>query len=365
MNRLDETHQRDVHGWSPWRSALATTMVVAMGVLMGLFFMWLPTEGTTLGIDLLVDAFRDGTIVYREEFGLLNPPWSVLPMLLLGWFPADFAWGVIAYLFLLLLLLAVPRFLSRWRFWLGIALLTTSYPALRMIADAQFEWLVVAGLLLIWHGYARQSAWVTAFGLLHATAKPQMVWFAMLVVGLFILQTWPLRRWLWLGALVSGVVGAALLWKGPAWWVAINNFAFDDSLIDASLSGTFARLGVPTVIFAVVWGLVFLASSVLLFRSSRTLSREQLGFAVITGMLLAPYTGGNGAIVPLAIGVITQLEQRFVATIGIFAAVNAGFFLNRPAFAPILMYYITATFVLIWLFLAWVIFMDDVKKSAC
>ena len=313
---------------------LVLALIFGASVMM-LFFTWLPTEGTTLGIDVLVGAFEGGTIHYAERFGLLNPPWSVLPMIPLGLLPRDAAWGLQVFVLLVILLLCVPRSEKRWQFSLQTLIIVTAFPTLRIMVDGQLEFLIIAGTLLIWVSYDRQMPLLMAIGVLLATAKPQAVYIMMFILALFILQEWSFSRWFTMGLLVLSVVGLTLLWKGHAWWVAINNFAFNNTLIDSSLNGAFARLGLPFTVFLMAWVILLGLTIALIYRSERTLSREKLAFLLTASMLLAPYTGGNGVLVPLAIGILPLMYKRLGLSVGALLLINLGYLLNQAVFVPI------------------------------
>ena len=338
--------------------------VLVSAIMMMAFFMWLPIEGTTLGIDLLMSAFDGGRLYYKEIFGLLNPPWSVLPLLPLGFLPDKAGWGLLVYSLLGVLLLSVPRTEKRWLFWLQTLILITAFPTLRIIADGQLEVLVIGGLLLLHFAYKRQQPVLMAIAVLLATAKPQSVFIVMLVLGIYILQTWPVRKWLLFGVVTVGVVGATLLWKGQEWLVAVSNFQFTNTLIDVSLSGALDRFGAPLWVFGVLWLSIFSVSLWLIFQGNRALSREKLAFLVVTSMLLAAYQGGNGILVPLAIGIITLLNRRVWFAVAMIILIDAGYSLNRGVFIPIFSYYITSVLLLMWAGLAWHLYETEIAERS-
>jgi hypothetical protein len=245
-------------------------------------------------------------------------------------------------------------------FWLQAILLITAFPTLRIIADAQLDVLVIAGLLLVHYAYKRQSPLLLAIAVLLATAKPQSVQITMIVLGLYILQTWPVRKWLTFGAITLAVVGRTMLWKGREWLIAIGNFQFANSLIDISLSGALDRIGAPIGVLIVLWLLVFAFCVWLMWRGNRELSREKLALLTVTSMLLAAYQGGNGILVPLAIGIMPMLPKRPVFVGAIMILLNVGYVTNRPQFIEILSYYTTGILILMWLGLACHVYREEI-----
>lgn len=357
MNTQTNTRQN----WLPGLFLGVTVLIVA--VLFMLFFMWLPTEGTSLGIDLLMSAFDGGTIHYRPIFGLLNPPWSMLPLIPLGLIPDKAGWGLLVFILICILILSVPRQRNRLLYWFQILLLVTSFPALRVMADAQVEGIVIAGLLLTYVAFQHEKPVLMAIGLLLATAKPQAVHIYMLILGLYILHAWQFRRWLTTGLIAGSVVLLTLLWKGAEWWVAINNFQFTNTLIDISLSGAMDRLGVPGPLAVIIWAITGIFALLLMWFSRRDVSRIKIMFLVSTSMLLAPYTGGNTILIPLAVGVIPLMNKHPLQGILLFVLIDAGYFLNRGDLRDVYAYYWTVVLLLMWALAAFDIYRTEIAHQ--
>lgn len=337
--------------------------VVFSAILMMIFFMWLPIEGTTLGVDLLMTAFDGGRLYYAEIFGLLNPPWSVLPLIPFGFLPDKAGWGLLTFCLIAVLLLSVPRTEKRWLFWLQAVLLITAFPTLRIIADAQLDVLVIGGLLLVYYAYREQNPILLAIGVLLATAKPQSVHITMLVLGVYLIQAWPVRKWFTFGVITIVVVGLTMLWKGREWLIAVSNFQFTNTLIDISLSGALNRLGAPNIVLVILWVAILVICLWLVWRGNREMSREKLALLTTTSMLLAAYQGGNGILVPFAIGIMPLFSKRPYFAVLIIVLIDVGYLINRPSFINIFSYYFTLVLILMWLGLVWHVYCNEIENK--
>ncbi len=285
--------------------------LLGCAVLFMTFFMQFPEEGR-LGIDLIFGAVDDWQITYTGRDGLKNPPWSVIVLMPFAEaLPSHAAWGLLVLFTLLVTIVSVPRTRKTRLYWLAVFLLIFSFPSLRNIADGNSEGLVLAGLLLTLAGYQRQAPWMLAAGVLLATNKPQSVSLVMVMVGIYVLQTWPVRKWLAFGVAVLAVVIPVMLWVGGDWLNAIGSQYQSGSLIDMSLSATLRRIGIQSQ--PVIWlgmALVFAVTAVVVWFSKRDLTREKTGMVICASLLLAPYAAGNSLFNVLAVGIIPLFLAR-------------------------------------------------------
>jgi len=325
---------------------------VVLGALFAVFFNRLPVEGTTLAIDWkgIWADLRSGI-----HYGTLrNPPWSVFFLYPLTWLPMQAAWGVAMYLTLMVLIVSVPPTRPRWRYWLGILLLTTSIPSLRHMADGNLEGVMVAGLLLILYGYHRASVPALAAGLLLSTAKPQQVFLLLPVLGVYMLLTLPRRMLLQTAAVCLTVMIPALMWRGEEWWViGIHAIPDRNSLMDMSLMAALNRIGfgapaVKGMVIGAVVGLAFWTA----WQVRPRLSRELAGMLVAASLLAAPYSAGNSVLVVLALGVIPFFQRRAIPGLVLIALYNASIVLNNAEYRHLAAYYQTGLTLLSMLVLA-------------
>ncbi len=152
-----------------------TILLLAIAITLFVFaFDQFPLEHTSLAIDwyAIYPAIKGGTLHYGGS-GLRNPPWAVLPILPLGLLSFRASWGLLNLLTFAVLVISVPRYPSRKRWIAGILLLISSFPALRHAADANFEGLVIGGILLLLYGYRQKNIWSTTAGYLLASETYQ------------------------------------------------------------------------------------------------------------------------------------------------------------------------------------------------
>src|SRR5258706_10234154 len=181
---------------------IAGGLAALAALLLFNFFSQWRIEGTMLALDWkgIWNDLQGGRPHFNTN-SLLIVPWDAILILPLGWLTLRASWAVITLLTIFVLVVSVPTSLGRWRHLLGLLLLATAYPALRHIADGNLEWLVIPGFLLTVYGYEKNNIWVLAAGLLLATAKVQEAWVPCLVLGVYLLRTWPVKRLLALGGI--------------------------------------------------------------------------------------------------------------------------------------------------------------------
>lgn len=291
---------------------LMIALLLPPAIALMIFFGRFDIEGTSLAIDwkLLYPAIEGGVLRY-EGTGLRQAPWSILPLLPLGLFGQGAGWGLLTYIMLLVLLLSVPRVRRRGLYITALLLTLLSYPAIRTIADGNFEILGTAGVLLIVFGYRVQSPWAVAGGVLLASSKPQVGVLVVLVAGLYMLRTWPPRQWLTAAGAVLGVVIPTMLIWGPLWIDSMVEIPERGSIVDSNLLAALQRTGfVPDAVGWVLWGALLAASLWIAYRVRFRLSRELAGMLVAAGLLIAPYAAGNSMLTVYVVGVIPLFLRR-------------------------------------------------------
>lgn len=275
-----------------------------------LAFRAIPIEGTSLAIDWrgIWPGLRGGLPDYGSE--LKNPPWSILPLLPLGFLSLRDSWAVLALITVTVEVLSVSRTRSRIWDWTATILLVTSRPSIRNLADGNLECLTIGGILLALLGYRHRRPWILVAGLLLASAKPQETWLLLVILLLSAVLTWPRHGILQLvagGALV--IVPTSLLY-GPAWMRALLTINDRGTVMDSSLLSVLARLGVSSWASWAAW-LAILIVTLWVARSFRhTIDREAAAFLVSGSLLLSPYAAGNNVLAVAAIGVVPIFQAR-------------------------------------------------------
>ncbi len=343
---------------------LITILLFVIAVTLFIFaFEQFPLENTSLAIDwyAIYPAIKGGTLHYGGS-GLRNPPWAVLPILPLGLLSFRASWGLLNLLTFAVLIASVPRHPSH-KWWIvGLLLLITSFPALRHAADANFEGLVIGGILLLLYGYREKNLWCTSAGFLLASGKIQETWLLLLIAGIFILRTWKQHQWIKLVGITAAVVALVRLWRGRDWWIDFTQIPQlgQGSLMDSSLLATFQRFGLPMWLFVLIWGLLLGLSLYIVISAGTQLTRQKTGLLVAVSLLLAPYAAGNSFLTVLAIGVIPLLfTQPIIATI-LIALTDAPYFTLAQ---PTIMYHNSATYWTLLLFVTWGVLMFSVHQS--
>jgi hypothetical protein len=310
---------------------VAGLLLLAAVVVLIQFFERLPVDGTSLGLDWhgIWARLQGGRPDYGS--GMHVTPWVAVWLLPLGWLSWRASWGVVSLATLAVLVASVPRSGSRRLHWLAVVLLATSHLAVRQLADGNVEALVIAGVLLLRHGYQARKPWALAAGGLLATAKPQETWLLMLVVAVYVLRAWPWRLWLPSAGLAALVVAPSLLWLGADWLGSVAAFEFRGTAIDISLAATASRLHAPGWLLAAAWALVAASTVGYAWHTGPSLSREKAGLLVAASLLLAPYAAGNSFLAVLAVGVIPLVVARQLIGLLVILASDLNYLLLAPA----------------------------------
>lgn len=322
------THSSQPVAWQQW--VLVTILLGIIASICIVFFMSLPIENTRLGIDNIAYALRPWTAIYSHanDTGFKNPPWTALLLMLpANLLPHQAFWGFIVFCTLLAQVVCIPAAGAFWRRLLAALLLMTCFPAMRNIADANLEFFVIGGTLLLVAGYRRQQPLLLAAGGLFVTAKPQSTSLLLVVLALYLLQTWHWRRLVQAVALAALLIVPAMLWRGQAWLGAVNNYYLMNTLIDMSLDATLRRLGVESsLLLAAALGAVILITGWVCWRSRYDFGREKAGLLIAASILIAPYVGANAPVNFIAIGVIPLFMSRPMLGMILFALINVPYF---------------------------------------
>jgi len=350
--------------------AILAVSLLTVLVLFAVFFEQIPTQNNSLAMDWKTFwlSIRGGDLQYWPIDGLRFPPWSLVPLLPLGFLPMQTSWGILAGVGVFILVASVPRIKSKAFYWLSILLLVISFPTIRNIVDGNMENLVVGGVLLILYGYSKNNLYAVVIGILIATIKLQEVSLLLVVVALYVLLTWAPRKWLKMGLCLAGAIGLSLIWRGQSWLVALfglNYLKYTDSIIDMSVSAALRRLGfIPSFVITLIWIAILGITLFVAWKSRPTLSREKAGMLIAASLLIAPYAAGNSVLSVLAIGVIPLFQANRLLG-GIFIAlVNLPFLWSTDMLYNFQAYYWTVVVFLIWAFLAWSCFSTPSQHKA-
>ena len=309
----------------------------------------LPLEETAFAIDWkgIWQNIQGGKIRYGPS--LRNPPWSLLPILPLGFLPLVESWALLSLGTFLVMIKSVPRVSNRLLYMLGVLLLISSNPAVRHMVDGNVEGVVLAGLLLLLFGYRAHHPTALAWGILLASAKPQETWLVLPVVVVATLRHWPGRSIVRYSAIVALVALPPLAWYNVAWVHAVVSIEQRGSLMDSSLIATLTRLSAPSVLIVGVWGSVFALTLYALYTwGDDEFSPLQAAFLVAAGLMLAPYAAGNSLVTVVALGAVPLFLEAPWLGLLLLAATDAQYF-----FSPSFRYHTGASYVTAVLLLSW------------
>lgn len=343
--------------------AIFVLAVLLSAFMLVRFFEQIPTEGTEtrLAIDLNHFSIKDGHIIYHMDRGLRIAPWSVIPLLPLGFLSERAAWGMLVYINMIALILSVPHAEKKWHYWLAILLLVTSFPALRTSIDGNYEILITIGALLIVWGYNRHNPFILAFGILLITAKPQSAFLILLILTGYMLQAWPWDKIAISTGLVLLVVIPMFIYRGMDWLEAIRTNIGTGDIIDISLNAALVRTGVvPEGIRWLIRISVGIAALYIVVVGNRNLNREKAGFLIATALLVGPYAAGNSTLSVFTVGVI-PLFLTSPKIGGFLILMMNGMYLFRGDFRyNNESYFLTTWLLLTWGILAWRVYQFEV-----
>ena len=337
-------------------TAIVGIILLAIAFFFIRFFEQIPPQtGWPIDWPAFWQAMRYGNLSYASVDGLRPPPWSMLPLLPLGFVSMRAGWALLSLLSLIALILSVPR---RRFYWLGILLLVVSFPTARVLVDGNFEALIVGGVVLALYGFNRLRPLALAAGVILATFKPQAVFLLLLVLAVELVRHWPRRDLIRFAGFTAAVVVPAMLWRGQDWLLAMfgQNFGrYTGSLIDVTLIATLRRLGFDSpALIGVVWlGFVGLTLYAAFAHSSNRFDRTKASLLTAGSLLAAPYAAGNSLLVPYALGVIPLLFVKPLPALVLVVLVNLSFVLNRPENVGWLAYYNTGLLLILWGVMLW------------
>lgn len=346
---------------------MLTLFLVGITLLLFInFFAQLPIEGTLLGVDWksFHQSIINGNLQYFERGKLRVPPWSMIPLLPLGYLSFRVSWAIITFCTCAMMIVSVPRSRVRWRYFSALLLLATCFPVLRHINDGNLEWLVILGVLLTSYAYQTQiqNPVLLAVGVLLALTKPQEMILYLPVLALYIYQRFPVQRWLPAFLIVAVTIAVTMLWRGEGWLVAVfgqNYESYTGGLLDISLFGTLGRLNLPTVISVLAVIVVAISTLFVVWRLRHTLSREAIGFLIIGSILVSPYTTDYSVVTPIAVGLSAFYLKKPLIGLILFGFVNAPFFMTREFLWFSQATYYTFVMVLCWLALGFYLYQQD------
>jgi hypothetical protein len=340
-------------------AVILAVSLLSVVLFFALIFEKIPTQNNTLAIDWknFWPSIHGGNLVYLPLDGLRFPPWSLVPLLPLGFLPMQISWGILAGVGVFLLVISVPRNGSKVVYWMTIILLVISFPSIRNIADGNMENLVIGGVLLILFGYASKHRYALVLGILIATIKIQEVTLLLAVVALYVILTWPPRIWLKMGLCLVGAIALSLVWRGQSWFVALfgpNYHKFTSSIIDISVSASLKRLGfVPSILITIIWIAILGITIFVAWKSRTTLPRDKAGMLIACSLLLAPYTGSLSILTLMAIGIIPLFQSNRLMGGILIVLVNLPFLWSSGMLYNFQSYYWTVIVVLTWVILLW------------
>ncbi|MGA2112847.1 MAG: glycosyltransferase family 87 protein [Anaerolineales bacterium] len=329
--------------------AAAALLGVAAAALV-VCFQLLPIQGSSLGIDWqgIWPGLRGGLPHYGT--GLRNPPWSLLPILPLGFLPFKTSWGILSFLTLAVEVLSVAQLAPGRIKWLVTVFLITSFPSLRNLADGNIEVLPLAGILISLFAYRTHRPWALALGFLLASAKPQETWLLLVVVSVLVVRTWPLRRILPASVGLAAVVAVAMIPFGKPWLTAMLSMPDRGSVMDSALLSGMGRLGVSPWFSWAVWTLILCGTVWVAFSTGPSLSREKAAFLVSASLLLSPYAAGNNLLAIAVIGVVALAATQPIqaVTLGLLIDLPYVVLFNKNIMFHYEAYYATCATLIAW-----------------
>lgn len=306
--------------WAPRREwALAGALMLAAALIVLVGAERLPLDDLGFGADwraFFWGPWQAGELTYTTA-GLYSPPWTMWLLRPLALLPFRASWAVWTLLTAAVLVASVPR---RATGGLEVALilaLMCSFWTVRHLAEGNLAALLVGGGLLLQRGYQGRNPWLVAVGAVLITAKIQEGWLVLVAVGLWMVRLWPPGQWLRAAAAAVALMAPAMLVSGEAWLASA--FGAEGSFA-ARAAGTAANIswlavargvGLPEWVGWGVWLGGLAATAWVWVRAQPELTPELLGLLTAASLLWAPYAGGAGLPVVLALGLVPLWRRRF------------------------------------------------------
>lgn len=257
-----------------------------------------------------------------DVHGFYNPPWSALLLLPLGGFPLHVGGAVIIVLTLLAMILSIPRDQNRWLYALMLILAICSYRVLRLVADSNFEGMILLGLLLAIIAYKRQWVWAMVFASLLMTIKPQTVLLVLMLLGGYMVVAWPWRTTLKFVMSISVIVLLSMVLCGREWLGSMDDMLYIEFSYNASLWRLDDHLNISPAIPLIIGLVVVLISLVLVIKDHRTLNRYKVGLLICVSALITPYSTGNVLVLLTALVLVKLMQDRLWVGVLLFVLMN-------------------------------------------
>lgn len=279
-----------------------------------------------------------------------TPPWSIpffLPITALSF---NTSWSLMMYFTTLMIVAAMPRPRST-RLWIaGILLLAIAYPTVRNYIDVNLEAYVILGVLLTLYAYNNKRPLLLGVAVLIATIKPQSVFLLMIVLGIYILQSFQRKDILKFGLLVAIIFGITMLLWAKAWLGSVDSMHGG-----ISLKAGLDSMSLPTFLVVFVQITIAIVTLLIALQGDKQLSRMKAGLLITASVMVAPYANGTSLMSILAIAVTALFIKRPLLGLLIFIIYSLPYtnilgttLLDSPVF---------------WMFallLVWVIFVREV-----
>lgn len=293
-------------------------LIISLLIIVASALVWvfasLPLEPSGMAIDWkLFYSTTHGFKIDYPENRLFTPPWVLALLWPLTVWPLPLSRGSAAVATIVVLLFSVPRTPHRWKLMSSAGLLLFSYPAVRHLVDGNLEAMIVGGVLLAVFALRKQSVPLMCLAVILLSAKVQESWLFLLALAFYLWRDWPKKLIGQTLVAFSACVAPFIIWKGEEWLQVFLQFPFSSSarpIIDSSLLFVLSGFGVADWLVYVIWGLVFLVTILLIFRSRSKLDRSRAALLVTGGLVLSPYVAGNSLVVPLALGIIPLYQER-------------------------------------------------------
>lgn len=301
--------------------------------------------------------------IWLDNFGwdtrpFRTPPWSLPFFLPVTALPFEVGWSLMTYFTTLMIVASVPRSRST-RLWItAIFLLLTAYPTLRNYADVNLEAYVIFGVLLSIYAYHKKLPFVLGIAVLIATIKPQAVFLLMIVLGVYILQTFQQREIFKFAGLVGAVFGITMLLWGQVWFGSLETVPGG-----ISLSAGLDSLGLPLPLIIIAQVIIAIGTLAIAFRGNKQLSRMKVGLLIVGSVMAAPYANGLSTVSVLAIGVTALFIKRPLLGFFIFIVYSLPYTnaLDMTIFdnPPFWMFALS----LVWVLLAHEVYLEEIRPS--
>jgi alpha-1,2-mannosyltransferase len=228
--------------------------------------------------------------LYDEgSLGFFYAPWSLLIYGPLSYLPQNVASGLLNWLSMIALLLAVHLLVGQAPWYVVLIAISNIWTA-NLIGSTQFDALTTVAVAVAYYATRQRNPWLLGGAAVVAGMKPTNVWIPLLLVALGALQSgWTLRDYLTASILPAGALAASFILSGLDWPLRYVSFVRNyppNAGYNASFWTLHGALPIALSVVAVIFAIAALVVSIRRYG----MGGVTVAVGLVLNLMISPYT---------------------------------------------------------------------------